>query len=86
MQEIVQIISTVGFPIVAVIGMAYFFYRMWTQQTEQNEKREEMLMSLIRELSTNLADLGRIVDENTKVLAVLTEKVETLENKIDREL
>lgn len=86
MQEIVQIISTVGFPIVAVIGMAYFFYRMWTQQTEQNEKREEMLMNLIRELSTNLADLGRIVDENTKVLAVLTEKVETLENKIDREL
>ena len=86
MDEIVQIISTVGFPIVAVIGMAYFFYRMWTQQTEQNEKREEMLMTLIRELSTNLADLGRIVDENTKVLAVLTEKVETLENKIDREL
>lgn len=86
MDEIVQIISTVGFPIVAVIGMAYFFYRMWTQQTEQNEKREEMLMNLIRELSTNLADLGRIVDENTKVLAVLTEKVETLENKIDREL
>lgn len=86
MQEIVQIISTVGFPIVAVIGMAYFFYRMWTQQTEQNEKREEMLMNLIRELSTNLADLGRIVDENTKVLAVLTEKVETLEDKIDREL
>lgn len=86
MQEIVQIISTVGFPIVAVIGMATFFYRMWIQQTEQNEKREEMLMDLIRELSTNLADLGRIVDENTKVLAVLTEKVETLENKIDREL
>ena len=86
MDEIVQIISTVGFPIVAVIGMAYFFYRVWTQQTEQNEKREEMLMKLIRELSTNLADLGRIVDENTKVLAVLTEKVETLENKIDGEL
>ena len=86
MQEIVQIISTVGFPIVAVIGMASFFYRMWSQQTEQNEKREEMLMNLIRELSTNLADLGRIVDENTKVLSILTEKVETLENKIDGEL
>ena len=86
MQEIVQIISTVGFPIVAVIGMASFFYRMWSQQTEQNEKREEMLMNLIRELSTNLADLGRIVDENTKVLSILTEKVETLENKINGEL
>ena len=86
MQERVQSISTVGFPIGAVIGMASFFYRMWSQQTEQNEKREEMLMNLIRELSTNLADLGRIVDENTKVLSILTEKVETLENKIDGEL
>lgn len=86
MDDIVQMISTVGFPIVAVVGMAYFFFRMWTQQTQQNEKREDTLMNLIRDLSLNLAELGRIVDENTKVLAVLSEKVEKLEDKIDGEL
>ena len=85
MNEIVSIISTVGFPIVAVIGMGYFYYQMWMHQTSENAKREESLMSLIRELSTNLANLGRIVDENTKVLAILKEKVDGIEEKIDRE-
>lgn len=85
MDDIVSIISTVGFPIVAVVGMGWFFYQMWINQTTENAKREESLMSLIRELSTNLANLGRIVDENTKVLAVLKDKVDTIEEKIDRE-
>lgn len=82
MDMAVQMISTVGFPIVAVIGMAFFFYKMWIQQNQQNVKREETLMSLVRELSTNLAELGRIVDENTKMIAILTEKVESVENKL----
>lgn len=84
MDEIVQMISTIGFPIVAVIGMAYFYMKMWTSQNEQNVQREEKLMSLVRELSHNLANIGRIVDENTKVLAILTERVSELEEEIKR--
>ena len=83
MNEVVQMISTVGFPIVAVIAMGFFFYKMWTTQEVRNKEREEMLMNLIRELSVNLADLGRIIDENTKNIAILSEKIETVENKID---
>ena len=83
MDEVVQMISTVGFPIVAVIAMGFFFYKMWTTQEVRNKEREEMLMNLIRELSVNLADLGRIIDENTKNIAILSEKIEKVENKID---
>lgn len=85
MNDIATLISTLGFPIVAVLGMAWFFYKMWSSQDVRNKEREENLMKLIRELSTNLAELGRIVDENTKVLAILTEKVETIEDKIKGE-
>ena len=84
MNEIVQMISTVGFPIIAVIGMAYFFMQMWNAQNNQNVAREEKLMSLVRDLSQNLAEIGRIVDENTKVLAILTERVSELEEEIKR--
>lgn len=84
MNDIAQLISTMGFPIVAVIGMAFFFMKMWIAQNEQNIKREEKLMNLIRELSQNLADIGRIVDENTKVLSILTERVTDLESEIKR--
>ena len=83
MNEIVQIISTVGFPIVAVMGMSYFFLIMWKAQNEQNIRREEELMNIVRDLSGKLADLGRIVDENTKMLVVLSEKIESVENKIE---
>lgn len=83
MNDIVQIISTVGFPIVAVMGMSYFFMMMWKAQNEQNVRREEELMNIVRDLSGKLADLGRIVDENTKMLVVLSEKIESVENKIE---
>ena len=72
MEEIIQMISTVGFPIVAVIGMGCFFYKMWIMLEENNKTREERLMNIIREYSTTLANLGRIVDENTKMIAILS--------------
>lgn len=84
MDEIMSMISTIGFPIVAVIGMAYFFMKAWVAQNQQNVQREEKLMELIRDLSQNLANIGRIVDENTKVLAILTERVTNLEEEIKR--
>ena len=85
MNEVSTLISTLGFPIVAVLGMAWFFYKMWLSQDTRNKEREENLMNLVRELSTKLADLGRIVDENTKVLAILTEKVATIEDNMKGE-
>ena len=79
MDEIVQIISTVGFPITAVIGMSIFFYRVWMIQEQRNKEREESLMNIIREYSITL---GQIVDENTKMIAVLSEKIENVEQKL----
>lgn len=84
MEDILQAISTVGFPIVAVVGMAYFFMKMWSAQNNQNVAREEKLMTLVRDLSKNLAEIGRIVDKNTEVLAILTERVTELEEEIKR--
>ena len=83
MTEISTLISTLGFPIVAVLGMAFFFYKMWLSQDERNKQREDNLMTLVRDLSTKLADLGRIVDENTKVLATLKQKVDDIDDKIE---
>ena len=79
MNDVVNMISTVGFPIVSVIAMGYVFYKMWTEQNIQNVKREEALMNLIRELSTNLAELGRVVDRNTEKISILSEKIEHME-------
>lgn len=83
MEEIIQMISTVGFPIVAVVAMGYCFYKILINQEIRNKEREETLMELIRDLSTKLADLGRIIDDNSKRVAILSEKVESMEDKIE---
>lgn len=83
MDEIIQMISTVGFPIVAVVAMGYCFYKILINQEIRNKEREETLMELIRDLSTKLADLGRIIDDNSKRVAILSEKVESMEDKIE---
>ena len=77
-----ELIGSLGFPIVAAIALAWFMYKVWVNEQAQNNKREEQMMELVRELSTKLADLGRIVDENTKVLATLKENMNHIENSI----
>ena len=40
-------ITTLGFPIVCVLFLGWFIWKLWTRQQEQNEKREEKLYSFI---------------------------------------
>ena len=84
MEVWLSAISTLGFPIVCVIACAFFILKVWNREQSQNEKREEQMMELTRELSTKLAELGRIVDENTKVLAVLKQEIDNLKDEIKR--
>lgn len=77
-----ELIGSLGFPIVAAMALAWFMYKVWVNEQAQNNKREEQMMELVRELSGKLADLGRIVDENTKVLATLKENMNHIENSI----
>lgn len=77
-----EVIGSLGFPIVAAMVLAWFMYKVWLNEQIQNNKREEQMMSLVRELSSKLADLGRIVDENTKVLATLKEDIDHLKESI----
>ena len=52
MQEIVQLISTVGFPIAACLGMGWYI-----SKTQEN--------------------LRQVVEENTKAVLLLTERLHT---------
>lgn len=77
-----ELVGSLGFPIVAAMALAWFMYKVWLNEQTQNSKREEQMMGLVRELSTKLAELGRIVDENTKVLAILKEDIDHLKESV----
>lgn len=69
MNEIVQVISAVGFPIVAAIGCGYFV--KW--QYEQNQKQIE---SMRQEHKEETSKMTEALNNNTLALQKLIDKLE----------
>lgn len=62
------LISTLGFPIVCVLFLGWFIWKIWIRQQEQNEKREEKLHILISESRTINEQLTQT---NSKFVSIL---------------
>ena len=71
MNEILQAISTVGFPIVACIGLGYFCKYMIDQQNKNVERMFSMY-----------ADANK---ENREAIEGCTKAIEKLCDKLDKE-
>lgn len=68
-QVIEHAITTLGFPIVCVIFLGWFVWKIWLRQQEQNEKREEKLYTCITE-AQNVNE--RLIETNSEFMEVLT--------------
>lgn len=66
MNDVVQIISTVGFPIVSFLIAAYFIKYTYDKTAEAN-----------KEAMDKISDLAEAVNNNTVVLTHLVEKIES---------
>nr|DAI41341.1 MAG TPA: YvrJ protein family protein [Caudoviricetes sp.] len=79
MEAIVELIPTLGFPIVCCVAIGICFYRILMMILADSKERESNLMNLTRDISTKIAELGQIVDKNTEAISVMNEKLENLE-------
>jgi len=71
MEDIAQLIQDFGFPIIAMVGLGYFVYYMWTNLNDVVEPAvEEMHFALIK-----LIDQVRMLDND---LIRLQQKVDTV--------
>ena len=68
METWTQLISTLGFPIVCVLGLAYFIFVIYQKTTVENEKREEKLYEIISVAHVNNE---KLVEANKEFVAVL---------------
>ena len=86
MDAFLQAVSTVGFPIVAVLGCAWFIYQVWKKQQqatdaqikqiyESCQKREDKLCEQVERFNETL------INFNT-TLAVIDKRLEIIETKI----
>ena len=83
MTELIELIPTLGFPIVCCVAIGYMFYQMLIKVLSDSKEREDKLMTLTREISTKIAELGQIVDKNTESISVMNEKLENLSKEVE---
>ena len=83
MTELIELIPTLGFPIVCCVAVGICFYQMLNKVLTDSKEREQSLMNLTREISTKIAELGQIVDKNTEAISVMNEKLEKLSQEVE---
>ena len=83
MSELTELIPTLGFPIVCCVAMGVCFYRILMMVLADGKEREQNLMSLTREISSKIAEIGQIVDKNTEAISVMNEKIEQLSDEVE---
>ena len=82
MDTLLELIPTLGFPIVCCVAVGLCFYQMLNKVLADSKERENNLMNLTREISSKIAELGQIVDKNTEAISVMNEKIESLKNEM----
>ena len=76
MNEVINLITNLGFPIVCVIGCAYFINYIIKAERDENQKREEKYIETINKFSVVLEK----VNDN---LSAINKRLEYFENKLD---
>lgn len=61
MEEVVNIISNLGFPIAISIATIGFIFKLITEEREENKNREERLMDMVK----------TTIENNTKAIEEL---------------
>ena len=83
MESLVELIPTLGFPIVCCVAIGVCFYRILMMVLSDSKERENNLMNLTRDISTKIAELGQIVDKNTEAISVMNEKIEKITGEME---
>ena len=65
MEDIVNIVANLGFPIAISIVTIAFVYKLITEEREENKNREERLMDMVR----------TTIDNNTKAIQELKDYI-----------
>ena len=76
MNDVANLITNLGFPIVCVIACAYFINYIIKAEREENQKREEKYIETINNFSVVMDKVNDNLINNNK-------RLEYIENKLD---
>ena len=83
METLIELIPSLGFPIVCCVAIGVCFYRILMMVLADSKERENNLMNLTRDISTKISELGQIVDKNTEAISIMNEKIEKIADELE---
>lgn len=81
MNEMTQLINSMGFPIACCVGLGWFIYTNNKNNREDNIRRETKLMEQMGEIS---ATNKLLVETNAEIANKLDIKLDTIDDKLDK--
>jgi len=75
MDEVLNAITNVGFPIVTCLGFAYYIYEDKKAERQENKEREERYLTTIANFSNVLDKVNENLVNNNKRLEYIEEKL-----------
>ena len=82
LNGIQQAISTFGFPIAFVIFLAWFIWKIWNQQQDQNQSREEKLYEYLGKANALNEQLTKTNSDFVTVLNAYKTDIEQIKNDV----
>lgn len=76
MENWIQIISTLGFPIAACIGIAFAFFKFYKNSDQRSNERENKYLEQISNFTVAL-------DKVNEILIKVNERLDDIERKLE---
>lgn len=81
-NTIQTLISTLGFPIVCVIFLGWFIWKIWMEQQDTNKQREEKLYEYLGKAQAVNEELTKTNAEFVEVLHSYKSDLDTIKNDV----
>lgn len=75
MEAWAQLISSLGVPIVAMIGLAWYIVKKDKETRERDAEFEGMVEKIMQEHKKEVSDLREVISNNTLILTRLYERM-----------
>lgn len=75
-------ISTLGFPIVCVLFLGWFIWKIWMSQQDQNKEREDKLYEYLGKAQAVNEQLTKTNSEFVEVLHSYKSDLDTIKNDV----
>lgn len=83
MENVVELIGSLGVPVTFCIMLGWFVFQIWKAQREDNNKREVQDRETITRLSGILSENSKALLKNSEVMEKISDKIDSIDNKID---